>query len=598
MNIKIVSGTVLIILLTSMLSLAFDVKPVDASGTVYIRDDGRVEPSTANIENVDNMTYIFTGNIYDEIVVERDNIVIDGASLIVQGTGAIESVGIDLTRRNNVTIKNTNIKNFYYGIVLASSSGDNIFGNNITDNVYGIGYGNDLANLIFPSSNNNVYGNNITDNQYGIHLVFASSNNSIAGNNIANNHYGIYLDYSSDNNIAGNSITNNDYGIDLTSSVYSGSSNYNNIVGNNITNKIKGIRLYSSFYNSITGNNITNNAQGIYLSESSDNKFYHNNFIDNSQQVYIETPSYANLWDDGYPSGGNYWSNYTGADVKSGPNQDQPSSDGIGDTPYTIDTDNQDKYPLMKPYALSPHDIGITSVTTSKTIIGQGYSMNITVTVENQGDFTETFRVSALYDELVIPTPEQWETFWSMGDVNVDGYIDLIDYDIIQANLNWTGAPGENPADIDNNGSVDFVDLAICAEHSGLNIWACLELGLPPIETQTVLNLTNGTSTVINFNWKTTGVAKGNYTIRAYVWSVIGETYTIDNTYTDGTVAVAMRGDLNADGTIDILDITMVAIAFGSYCYDPNLDIDDNGTIDIVDITIIAIVFGTTDQLP
>jgi len=263
MNIKIVSGTVLIILLTSMLSLAFDVKPVDASGTVYIRDDGRVEPSTANIENVDNMTYIFTGNIYDEIVVERDNIVIDGASLIVQGTGAIESVGIDLTRRNNVTIKNTNIKNFYYGIVLASSSGDNISGNNITDNVYGIGYGNDLANLIFPSSNNNVYGNNITDNQYGIHLVFASSNNSIAGNNIANNHYGIYLDYSSDNNIAGNSITNNDYGIDLTSSVYSGSSNYNNIVGNNITNKIKGIRLYSSFYNSITGNNITNNAQGI-----------------------------------------------------------------------------------------------------------------------------------------------------------------------------------------------------------------------------------------------------------------------------------------------------------------------------------------------
>jgi len=61
-----------------------------------------------------------------------------------------------------------------------------------------------------------------------------------------------------------------------------------------------------------------------------------------------------NLWDSGYPFGGNYWSDYVGVDVKSGPNQDLPGSDGIGDTPYIIDADNRDRYPLMFPFDAPP----------------------------------------------------------------------------------------------------------------------------------------------------------------------------------------------------------------------------------------------------
>src|SRR5438552_18247804 len=54
------------------------------------------------------------------------------------------------------------------------------------------------------------------------------------------------------------------------------------------------------------------------------------------------------MWDDGYPSGGNFWSDYTGVDNCSGPNQDVcPDPDGIGDTPYTIDANNSDRYPLI-----------------------------------------------------------------------------------------------------------------------------------------------------------------------------------------------------------------------------------------------------------
>ena len=54
-----------------------------------------------------------------------------------------------------------------------------------------------------------------------------------------------------------------------------------------------------------------------------------------------------NIWDDGYPSGGNYWSNYTDIDLYSGPYQNESGSDGIWDHPYVIDENNQDNYPIV-----------------------------------------------------------------------------------------------------------------------------------------------------------------------------------------------------------------------------------------------------------
>jgi len=62
-----------------------------------------------------------------------------------------------------------------------------------------------------------------------------------------------------------------------------------------------------------------------------------------------------NVWDDSYPSGGNYWSNYAGTDLYSGPYQNITGSDGIGDTPYIIDANNRDNYPLMQPYPRAAH---------------------------------------------------------------------------------------------------------------------------------------------------------------------------------------------------------------------------------------------------
>jgi parallel beta-helix repeat protein len=78
-----------------------------------------------------------TGNIKstaDGIVVERDNIIIDGAGYTLQGSRSLQSKGIDLTERSNVTIKNIRISLFYYGIRLYGSSNSIITGNNIANN--------------------------------------------------------------------------------------------------------------------------------------------------------------------------------------------------------------------------------------------------------------------------------------------------------------------------------------------------------------------------------------------------------------------------------------------------------------------------------
>jgi hypothetical protein len=83
------------------------------------------------------------------------------------------------------------------------------------------------------------------------------------------------------------------------------------------------------------------------------NTFYHNDFVNNIKQVNIGSPESIQIWDNGYPSGGNYWSNYTGVDLMSGPKQNQPGSDGIGDTPFVVGTNNTDNYPLMAPFAVS-----------------------------------------------------------------------------------------------------------------------------------------------------------------------------------------------------------------------------------------------------
>jgi parallel beta-helix repeat protein len=399
---KAVSGIILTsLILTSILTLASDIQPVKASGTIYIRADGTLDPSTAPILNVGNVYYKFTADIYESIVVERGNIVVDGASYTVQGTGS--GVGILVSNVDNVTVKNVIIKNFDEGIRLWCSSNNKIMSNK---------FGNVKEGVYIKYSSNNIIAENIVQNAqregFGIYVVF-STNNKITGNTITGTGAGICLGQRginvdcSNHNVTGNYLLNNFQGI------LSGADNTviakNNIIGSfgitvsgNLKNTVSentisgviygGIQLSTTSYNNITDNEVLgsggwygiwlqssskniiarNNVSGFsingirieklnvpppYSSEPSmDNKIYHNNFMDNIPNVYLSDS--INIWDDGYPSGGNYWGDYAGVDEKSGPNQDQPGSDGIGDTPYFIDANNRDRYPLMKPWTGMP----------------------------------------------------------------------------------------------------------------------------------------------------------------------------------------------------------------------------------------------------
>jgi len=380
----------LIILVPSSFT-ALEVQRVEASGTIYIRDDGSIDPPTANITSLDNVTYTLIGNINDSIVIERDNIVIDGAGYTVQGTGS--GTGITLSGRSNVTIKNTEITNNVYGISLNSSSNSSISGNNITNNSCGI-------SLYSPSNYNSIYGNNITANNEGGIRLYSSNYNSIHGNNITANSMGD--------------------GISLHDS-----SSYNSIRGNNIT--ANSLALYgTSSFNSVHGNNIT--ANNIYL-YSSNNSIYHNNFANNTNHIEYSS---MNVWDDGYPSGGNYWNDYTGNDVYNGAGRDQLGSDGIGDALYTIDMINKDRYPFMAP--IDFFDVGVWNGESQEVhVISNSTISNFQVNeTEKTIDFNVAGEAGSGFCGVIIPNLIKQE-LWG-GNCTV-----LVDEKRVETG-NWTDA--------------------------------------------------------------------------------------------------------------------------------------------------------------
>ena len=272
------------------------VQPVESQSfeSIYIRADGSVE-GTDKIQREEDV-YTLISDINASIVVERDNVVLNGASYILQGDGNVNGITLDDIR--NTTVMNLKLSCFNIGI------------------------------LVMGSDNNKILEITITDSFRGLDLT-ASENNTVSGSYIANNDDGIALE-----------------------------NTYNNIVENVITNNSDiGIFLNGAGYNNIIGNNITNNRRGIVVSLCYDNVIYHNNFVNNVN--HVETDNSDGIWDNGEE--GNYWDDYTGLDG---------DEDGIGDTPYVIDENNRDNYPLMKPIRISETEpFPILLVTVSVVII-------------------------------------------------------------------------------------------------------------------------------------------------------------------------------------------------------------------------------------
>jgi len=296
---NVVFGLMLTLLLVSMLRVVLNVEVVMATGTIYIRADGSIDPPTAPIQR-DGDVYNLTGNItfgssQNGIVIERNNMTLDGAGYTVQGIMTqpyfTTGYGVILASTMNVTIKNMKVSAYGSGILLDGSSNNTI-----------------VANYISPDVN-------------AIHLLWGSDYNTIAENDILGGwEFAVCAAYSNYNRIIRNNITNSANG------VYLYLSSNSSIFGNSIYVNTAGVLLEDSTNTSIIENHVTNNEFGILFFDSSNNTIYHNNFVNNTNQA--DAYNSVNVWDDGYPFGGNYWSDYTDVDLYCGPYQNETGSDG------------------------------------------------------------------------------------------------------------------------------------------------------------------------------------------------------------------------------------------------------------------------------
>ncbi len=412
--------------------------PIQRNGSIYTLTGDVASFSDGIVIEIDGITLDGAGHTVQGMVNSS-------------APSANETTGINLTGQSNVTIENTNVMGFTdgimlsasnnlenvsdfntivgnnltsdgNGIILAPSNGSEILSNDISDNGVGISVsdfsmnnsigtntltGNPLGIFLNDSENNYVYANRVSS-MYDSIWLDGSSNNSLTQNTVSTAYYGngiILLDSSNYNAIVGNDVTNCDEGLSLRSS-----SNFGIIVGNTIEGNFRGLENIGSSNDTIARNDISNsgwfnfrlsgcsgdlvyensitgNAISIWLASSSNNSIYHN-FI-GSMDVTLVAPN-SNTWDDGYPSGGNYWVGANLTDRFSGAYQNITGSDGICDSPVVLNANNTDRYPLAGSFysfnATSEQYVQILSNSTISNFGFNGTAILFDMTGENGTD--------------------------------------------------------------------------------------------------------------------------------------------------------------------------------------------------------------------
>jgi parallel beta-helix repeat protein len=268
------------------------------------------------------------------IKIEADNVLVQGITINSVGVG--QGAQIYTTGHGTKLVGNTITTGLYLG-----GSNENITQNNLTQTV------------LCSGSNSSVYGNTVTETELSIRgQGFAYT----VYDNVLVDGSGISV-YGTQNIVYNNTVTNCREGIAVASDASD-----NTVYANRLTNNTIGLKLSAEGNNNaFYANYVANNQHGVearfYLPLGENNTFYHNNFVNNTQQVNIDPTItlgdgsvreayHGGVFDNG--TEGNYWSNYNGTD-KNG--------DSVGDTPYVIDENRQDNYPLMEPFVLSGYNI-------------------------------------------------------------------------------------------------------------------------------------------------------------------------------------------------------------------------------------------------
>lgn len=329
--------------------------------------------------------------------------------------------GIELgTHCNYITfIENTISFSDEYGILLASSEGDTLINNTMIENgimilgsslyawtTHDIGISNTVNEKPVYYWKNQTEG--IVPEGAGEVILANCTNITIKSQEVLNGTVGIELGFCSNITITKNNASNNFCGF------YSHKSNNSEVVKNIFMNNGYGIILASSSSaNNVNLNTVSSNTlYGIYTTYNTvNNTIHHNNIINNTVQAQDATTN-QNQWDYGYPSGGNYWSDFDepaeGAhDDFYGIYQNVTGSDGIvdngtaaggGRNPYVIDSNSQDNYPVIEPI----YDY---------MILRQGWNLISIPLIQEELNLTRILgSIKGLYDAV------QWYNITGTGD--------------------------------------------------------------------------------------------------------------------------------------------------------------------------------------
>ena len=330
----------------------------------------------------DNITFV--NNSVDSIqVASSANVIITGNELLVNAYGC----GACVDHSSNVTISNNhNLSCDCTGVGVYYSDHVTVTANDVQG---------EAGVVVLSSSLVAIMDNRISNSPYGAIILYSCSDVSVQKNQVmsfSNSLDGIVeITGCKSVDVSGNTITTTytAYGFSLDLKVTL--SNTTTIEDNTLSNSTVALDISASSDMAIDENNIQYNGQGIVMNDTMNIRAFHNNFINNKLQAE-DTYSTRNVWDNGYPSGGNFWSDYTGTDNCSGPQQDTcPSPDGVGDSPYTFNN-NQDNYPLMQTFQIlggPPQDFSITSNPNLITLYS-GETGNSTIMVSPLNGFTDT----------------------------------------------------------------------------------------------------------------------------------------------------------------------------------------------------------------
>lgn len=346
------------------------------------------------------------------------------------------------------------------------------------------------------------------------------------------------------------------------------------------------------------------------------------NFTDNFNathgQIIVYCALPANVSVGG--SGTLLWINFTAVGYGDSPIDIGPPWD-VGTILFDINADPIEHSTIDGVVHVGLRDVAVTNIEAPKSIPTNSI-VKINVTAENQGEVTENFDITLYYDSNPIETKSILDmpggaieilTFtWDVSALpigeytikatatQVPGEIDLDDNTLtfgLYVGIRDIAITNTIPSKTVTNDTTVYINVTI--ENHGEfeeTFNATCYYDTVTIGTQTVTNLTMGTSETLTFTWNTIIVPAGSYLISATATTVPGETNTEDNTHVYGYIIETILGDVTGEGEVDILDIATIASAYGASPghpkWNPNADLDNSNSIDILDIAKAARNYG------